>query len=528
MTSHRSFRRAGGSLLALATAIVLALAPQPSAAEAPPSALLLTSDLAATGLEAEALRAAIASELGVQVVLARADQIAGVAHLEVAGARATAVSVAFLRANGTRIERQVDVSSAGDQATDTLALLAANMMRDEAAELLASLKPPAAVVPTPTPATLAATPPAARGCEPRLPRRIPLGIDFLPYLGMSADHGLETERAVSLNVLGGMTGAVHGFELGSIFNIDAHATCGLQLSGILNLTAGPTQGLQLSMLNWTQARLDGLQLGMVNVAGADIYGAQIGMINVGAGALHGFQLSMVGVAARGLNGAQIGQVNISGGKLHGAQIGQVNVSADDVHGAQIGMVNVAAGNVKGLQLGLVNVASNSDASIGLINVLWHGRTQLDVWGTDAGLAMIGVKHGGRLIHNIYGVGASARGGRAVWASALGIGARVASPDPVFVDIDLISYGLFVHDKANSRIDSAAILQLRVPVGLQLANGLSVFVAPALNLSFADRSTDGSDNLLVAPDLFGSRKITNTNAATTVRFWPGFSAGLRFF
>ena len=70
----------------------------------------------------------------------------------------------------------------------------------------------------------------------------------------------------------------------------------------------------------------------------------------------------------------------------------------------MGLVNVARGPVSGAQIGLVNVADTCSFCLGLVSVVRRGRLHLDLWGQESGLLMVGIKHGGLALHNIYGVG----------------------------------------------------------------------------------------------------------------------------
>jgi hypothetical protein len=503
-------RRSIGARAVLSCVLGLAeLYLQPSAADAEAPAFPCSVELGAGAPSGDSIRQALSRELAVTVIEAEPSALAQRAHLEIEGDAADSIRITFVRADASRVQRSLVVARLGDEATETLALVAANLTRDEAAELLATLQASAPVqagaAPQPTAANTAPpaapTPPPTRplhsgpsGCELHLPERIPFGIDLAPGLGASSVGGKRIERATSLNLIGGLTGIVHGFELGGVINLDMVATCGVQVSGVINITKGPVEGLQLGQINLASQRLDGVQFGMINFAG------------------------------RETDGAQLGLVNFTRDTVHGAQLGLVNVAARDVHGLQLGLVNAGARDVHGLQLGLVNFASDSDESIGLVSVVAHGRTQLDVWGTDAGLLMVGVEHGGRRFHNIYGVGISARDRQPLLAAAYGLGVRVATPGDFFVDVDAIAYGLFIHDSARRRFDTSTIAQLRVPIGWQLTAAVSVFLAPSLNVSVADADR----NLLAAPDLFGSRRLSHSGASTSVRMWPGLSVGARFF
>lgn len=461
------------------------------------AALGLVTRLEGSGVDPEALRQALAHELDLPVE--RVDAERG-PSLRVEGSTLSAVRIAFSRDTAPAIERSLDLSTVGAHATETIALVAANLIRDEAGELLAQLRaqagssappaPPPQPPPTPAPAATPRAKPAPptapqpeppeppRGCAPNRLRPVPFGVDFVPGLGSSSEQGTDVERKLSLNVLGGLTGGTRGFEAALLFNYDAHSVCGTQVAGVVNIVGGP---------------VDGAQLGLGNVATGPVRGTQVSLANV------------------------------SGGRVRGAQIGLANVSAAETTGAQIGLANVSAGPVHGAMLGLVNVAESADAPIGLVNVMYRGRTQLDMWGTDAGLVMLGIEHGGRYFHNIYGLGGTVRHGRFVLAAAYGIGSRLVADKRWSLDIDALGYGLFVRNPNLNRYEASTIVQLRVPIALQLTPAIALFASPALNVSIAK-----FDDLLADPSLYASTRLTHSSSETMVRLWPGFTAGVRFF
>jgi hypothetical protein len=162
---------------------------------------------AASGLDPELLRQALERELLVPV--ATVDSVPNDrAHLRIEADRLEAVHVVFARADGALVERVVDVSSMRPQAVDALGLLAANLVRDEAAELLAAWqassplqssasdeRPAPAAVEAVAVAAAPVTPvmPAVRtprepgGCDRRSHlRSVSFGADLLPRVGRRA------------------------------------------------------------------------------------------------------------------------------------------------------------------------------------------------------------------------------------------------------------------------------------------------------------------------------------------------------
>jgi len=516
-------------------------------------ALTLTTEFAPDTFDAEELRAALERELSIPV---QHREQTSRARLEVTASSKEVVRVAFVRADGQRVERSVDVSSSGVHAIETLALLAANLMRDEAADLLASLRPPSEPAPAapPAPAVVAPPPPPLpTGCAANQLRLTRVGVDFVPYLGTSAAQGTAHERRFSFNVLGGVAGGVRGVEFGGIWNFDAHSVCGAQFAGVLNLVGGPVQGAQFGLLNFAGSRVDGAQFGLI-AAGGPLTGAQFGLIAIAGGAVTGAQFSLLNLAGSELTGAQYGLVNIAGGGVlgvqgglvnvhggdtrglqlglasvspqgvHGAQLGLVNLSGQGVRGLQLGLVNVSADRVSGAAIGLVNVAPDADFALGLVNVLWRGRTHLDVWGTDFGTFHIGIEHGSRVMHNIYSIGLGSRDGRVVFAPTYGVGARVFQSRWLFLDIDALAHGLMAYDSGDNRLLHTLVAQLRVPVSLRILPEVAVFVSPALNVSVSDTDNE----LLPSPSLYGSSRLTNRDSNVTVRLRTGFTLGARFF
>lgn len=497
-------------------------------------------------LDGEQLRAQLERELGVAVVMATAPHAteSAMAALRIEAPSLRAVRIAFGAS-----ERTVDVSGSGPHAVETLALVAANLMRDEASALLASLR---ATAPEPPPAPAPATasaPPAPtsaataeaerRGCAPARFEHHVFGVNLVPYVGTSSVYGARVRHTVVLNIIGGSAAALDGYALGGVFNHESYAVCGAQIAGAMNLVNGPVEGAQIGLLNLAFGRADGAQFGLVNAATGALHGAQFGLanlaarngealqagfVNVAGGALEGGQAGFANVARGAVEGAQIGFVNTTAADLSGAQVGFVNTTAGDSDGAQVGFANVTSGEARGLMLGFLNVSENADAALGVLSIHTRGRTQLDAWVTDAGLMMAGVTHGGRVFHNLLGAGYTLRDGQGVFAFAYGIGARLHGTEALLVDLDAVGYGLVVAEDTPNNPDFGAILQLRVPIALRLSPAVALFVSPSLSVSAA---RNHANNSLEDPSLYGTR-LTSPRGAASAYIWPGLSLGARFF
>jgi len=534
-----------------------------------------------TQLDRELLRAQLERELGVVVVIAELP-----AEVTDQALRVDAPSLQAVRVSFGQSERTVDLSTTGPHAVETLALVAANLMRDEASDLLATLRAtepaPVSVQPAPAPAPTPVKPekPERRGCDPNKLTNVPFVANLVPHVGTSSFQGTDVEQSVALNLIGGSADALRGFELAGVFNRETYAVCGAQIAGGANLVSGPMEGFQLAVLNMNDGRVDGAQAAFINTSSGSLHGfqagfvnlalrggdavqagfanvvtdylvgAQFGFANVATGTVEGIQLGFTNISASSLGGGQGGFVNIANGTVRGGQFGFVNVAraegdgsarrtgvgadglqigfvntaSGDSHGLQLGFANVTSKQSHGLMLGALNVSENADAAIGLLNIYLKGRTQLDVWVTDAGIVMVGVEHGGRLLHNILGIGASSRSGHGVFAFAYGLGARVHESASLYLDVDVIGYGLVLGEDASDNPDFGSILQLRVPIGFRLSPSVSLFASPALNISVA-RNKD--DNGLRDPSFYGAR-VTSAGSDVASSIWPGVTLGARFF
>jgi hypothetical protein len=100
--------------------------------------LPVTIKLASTPIQAEALRVAIEAELNVAVRVEDALTEEGLS-VNVTWRRAT---VSFRSKDGQATTRSMNLPANTEQAVEVIALLAGNLARDEASELLARLAPP--------------------------------------------------------------------------------------------------------------------------------------------------------------------------------------------------------------------------------------------------------------------------------------------------------------------------------------------------------------------------------------------------
>ena len=467
------------------------------------------------------LRLALENTLGIVVSEPKNDRGEEMATVVVRRRPNGNVTIVFVRPDGREVERTLDLPADRAIATETIALAAGNLVRDEAAELVAALTPPPTAPEAATPEA-PPTPEVAPSPPPQAPRRVSctdgesvlFGADFAPYAGTSSKYP-DRRRTLSFNFLAGYSRGLNGVELGVGANIESAFMCGVQVAAGANVVLGDVRGVQLAVSDVALGKLEGVQLGVANYAKGDIEGVQLGVLSLGGGALEGAQVSVVNVLNGQVVGNQTAVVNLASGNIQGAQVGVVNVSGGSVEGVQVGATNVATGRVHGTQVGVVNYADVSDYPVGVVSVVRHGRTSVDGWATEAGIGMVGARHGGRVIHNVYGVGYRV-GETAAWSFALGLGGRAELAPKLHLDIEAMAYWI---QRGQPFDQDAQIGSLGASFGYALTPVFGLFAAPTLNVLV----TNDKDLAGIAP---GWATTLYDDPTTTVRAWPGATLGLR--
>ncbi len=333
---------------------------------------------------------------------------------------------------------------------------------------------------------------------------VPLAIDFVPGLGMSAFGGERQVRHISANIIGGRAAGLHGIEGAGVFNIEHDFVHGVQGAGVINLDGGTLQGVQGA--------------GAVNRVAGDAHGVQgAGAVNIANGAMQGVQGAGAGNIASGpLRGVQAsGAFNLALGEVNGVQAsGGINIAGEDVSGLQAGVVNIASGKVHGLQVGLVNYAEDIDGfALGLVNIYPEGRLHADVWIDETGQLSQGLKHGGSWFHSIWALGFNPFYPRDISAT-LGMGLHRPLTPHLFADLD----GLYRYVKLSDVPWGTLHVQgsLRAVLGLQLSERLALLAGP----SYTVLTTRCGP-----PEGRGVRVLDDMGQVTSYG-WPGFVLGLQ--
>lgn len=185
------------------------------------------------------------------------------------------VVVRFEARDGRQLERTFEPRTEPAARAEEIALLAANVARDD----VVPSPPPAP--PSPGGAPVVIAPPVRVDACGRPASAWPVGADFVPGVGTSSSpSGRAAARHLSLNLLAGVAGGVRGVELGGLGNLQLGSVCGAQIAGVANVVRGSVAGVQIAgVVNVTRGDVAGAQIGVVNTA-AVVRGVQIGVVNV--------------------------------------------------------------------------------------------------------------------------------------------------------------------------------------------------------------------------------------------------------
>jgi hypothetical protein len=406
-------------------------------------------------VSAEALRQAVAAELGTEVVLRDSERAA------LASARVTVsyrpslreLAVSFSSTTRGTVTRVVDAPVSPSEVIATAALLAGNLARDQ----VATPPPPRTATPTIAPAASAPPPrPAAftyvvRPAPTPAPHRFANAAFFYPIATNIDQPDLRTH--LSFNALYGRVGQLDGFELGTM-NAVTGKMSGIEMALLGNWVGGSASGVQVATLFNGADRSEGLQLaGGVNRARGNSSGGQIALL-----------------------------ANVNGGNFEGLQLSLFNY-ARDVQGAQLGLINVGA-KVKGLQLGLINVADDVEgAPIGLVSVTRSGGVHPMAWASSASYGNVALKFATRYTYTFLSVALHREDDATQVGPGLGIGFSVPIiKDRLSFEPDVSAQHLFADTPccvtgpfgARERKKDQSQFKLRAALRYQLAKHFSVF------------------------------------------------------
>jgi hypothetical protein len=342
-------------------------------------------------LDAEALRARIADELGKQVELTH--ECAG-SCLDIAIAKGNA-TIAFTAAGGTRRERTVELGTDRAQWPLVITLLAGNLVRDEADEVLAGLPAPQLLGPrgpdtadaigspdeVGAPDELADADSPGPVVDPTVETHVEAQVNVsIPTVMVPGPErvGLverrfvpEPERELRLFAVGFVPGLSTDFANTSyrhLLSLDAlvgvSAGSGLvSIAGIADIERGRVSGIQLAGIAAIGHDISGIQIGGIAALGRRAEGAQIGGIAAVSGGDATLQLGGIAAVARGDTGAQLGGIAAMTGGDATLQLGGIAAVAHGNGNMQVAGIAAVAQDSSGFQLGGIASVARGESSV---------------------------------------------------------------------------------------------------------------------------------------------------------------------
>ncbi|MEI9941730.1 MAG: hypothetical protein WDO69_31340 [Pseudomonadota bacterium] len=373
---------------------VLSAATQAGAQTAPAAeqavtnaALPLKLELGRSKLDPESLRKAVELELKRPVALTTTVPAAGTPSLTVVTHPNHTVTVSYLTSSGLRRTRSIGMPEDAARGAEVIALLAGNLSRDEAAELLAQLaakaSPPASAAgpesetPTkdaagkpdaaPEPSAVATRPPPSPQHAP-LSNPPPLLETPAPAINLSllAPTALyrDSERRIFVAEFGlaySHVGELHGAGL-NLFALHTERDLrGMSFATFYNYSGGTVTGVSGSAVVNRRRRLRGVAFsGVLNLGSADAQGASFaGLANLEQD-FEGFQAAGLVNWAGIFRGGQAAGLFDWADRFEGAQSAGLVNWATGFQGAQIAGLFNRVRRFEGVQAaGLVNWANGS-------------------------------------------------------------------------------------------------------------------------------------------------------------------------
>src|SRR5690554_734093 len=313
----------------------------------------------------------------------------------------------------------------------------------------------------------------------------PFQMSLTPGLSSQGLFNSQMINTFSLNLIGGYTAGVDGFEAAGVFNINQKNVSYIQMAGAVNVVGGSLTGFQAAGIsNKVFKKVRGVQVaGVINQSKEEVQGLQIaGILNQGDSKT-GHQVAGLINSAKETRGFQVaGLSNRVEDHSEGMQVaGLFNVASGKAHHQVAGLFN-KAGNVEGIQLaGLMNIAESSDYPVALLNFIQNGRKSLALQLDESAFTHMVFQSGGRVLYGVLGAGYKGGGNSYVYSLETGLGIYVLDRARYSMDIELVAQMM-----SDFKEVSYSTTSLRILHGLQIRPQLKVFLAPTLNFTTVEK------------------------------------------
>lgn len=346
---------------------------------------------------------------------------------------------------------------------------------------------------------------------------VPVQASLIPSLSTRGMMNSQINSSFSLNLLGGYTGGVDGFEMAGLYNINRMNVHALQMAGLFNTVGGSVKGVQLA--------------GLYNNIFGDLNGLQIsGIYNSVKGAQIGVQISGIyNQAKQDAKGIQIAAIhnNVTGSQ-NGLQIsGIYNTGNQKVRGIQIALLNFAK-ETDGLQIGLINFAgSPSGYSFGLLNFKKHGYQKFSITRNEISDINFSVKTGDNKLYTILMAGKSERTNEEKLTSfGFGLGKNILLANRVTYNPEISMQYLYLGnwDRYNF------VYKFDSPLTFRIFKGLALSAGPSFNLYSSeriDKKIPDINNSVFVQNRTKRYNVIKENG-NLITGWIGWSFGLNLF
>lgn len=302
----------------------------------------------------------------------------------------------------------------------------------------------------------------------------PFQLSLVPSFGTHGSMSGQVKNKISVNMIGGYSGATHGVELGGVFNIVKQDVNGVQIAGIFNIVGQEIKGVQIAgIYNEGLSSFDGVQIaGIFNRQMKHFRGVQLsGIYNLSQDSMLGIQLSgLWNNAKKTMHGLQFsGLSNTVEDSLHGWQISPIyNNAKRDVKGVQLfALFNKVNGAINGLQfgmllnhakilhgaqVGLINIADSSDGfSFGIVNFGKNYSHAFSVFTTELMPYNFAYKSGNPKLYNIITFGISTNASNRQYSFGYGLGKSSKISKRLSIESELTSQSIHFENSKKSTL-----------------------------------------------------------------------------
>jgi hypothetical protein len=317
----------------------------------------------------------------------------------------------------------------------------------------------------------------------------PYQISFTPGL---SSHGMYNSQVIdhfSLNILGGYTAGIDGFEAAGIFNINRHDVGVVQLAGIFNIVGGNTKGAQFAgVYNNVLNNATGLQVAGILNRTRSFKGAQAAALYNDDDTATGLMMAGLVNNTRGFKGVQLAGLANNTQISTGVQLAGIANRSAGLAGSQLASIFNLATKVKGVQFGLVNIADSSDYTIGLLNFIKNGEKSLALSIDENLFTHFDLRTGGRVLYGIVGIGHKFGTDAINNTLDLGFGAHLVNKPRFYLSAEYVTQLATDFKDAHYQVSSFKILP-----GYNFSKHIRLFAGPSFNVVSLDGTARANSN-----------------------------------